>query len=130
MEKSCVNFVECLLDRLYKLCLTYLYFSEIYFNVEFFFFQNFGWSYVFNIFKSKLIFIKCNFSSYNMLLIQHLQKRYVFPEQLTSFCCSNYLYYQIHYFHLKIDNILHFLSNSVDGLKSSKKCIKMFEYFT
>ena len=80
MEKSWINFVKCLLDKLYKLCLTYLYFSEIYFNVDFFF-QNFGWSYVFNIFKSKLIFIKCNFFSYNMLLIQHLQKKYVFMEQ-------------------------------------------------
>ena len=37
MEKSWVNFVKCLLHRLYKLCLTYLYFSGIYFNVEFFF---------------------------------------------------------------------------------------------
>ena len=37
MEKSWVNFVKCLLDRLYKLCLTYLYFFRIYFNVEFFF---------------------------------------------------------------------------------------------
>ena len=37
MEKSWVNFVKCLLDRLYKLCLTYLYFFGIYFNVEFFF---------------------------------------------------------------------------------------------
>ena len=42
MEKSWVNFVKCLLDRLYKLCLTYLYFSGIYFNVELFFFRILG----------------------------------------------------------------------------------------
>ena len=28
-----------------------------------------------------------------------------------------------------MDNILNFLSNNVNGLKSSKKRIKMFEYF-
>ena len=36
MEKRWVNFVKCLLDTLYKLCLTFLYFFGIYFNVEFF----------------------------------------------------------------------------------------------
>ena len=30
---------------------------------------------------------------------------------------------------LKMDNILNFLSSNVNGLKSSKKRIKMFEYF-
>ena len=28
-----------------------------------------------------------------------------------------------------MDNILNFLSNNVNGLTSSKKCVKMFEYF-
>ena len=37
MEKSWVNFVKCLLDRLYKLCLTYLYFLGINFKAEFLF---------------------------------------------------------------------------------------------
>ena len=37
MEQSWVNCGKCLLDRLYKLGLTYLYFFGIYFNVDFFF---------------------------------------------------------------------------------------------
>ena len=28
-----------------------------------------------------------------------------------------------------MDNILNFLSNNVNGLKSAKNCIKMLEYF-
>ena len=31
---------------------------------------------------------------------------------------------------LKMDNILNFLSSNVNGLKSSKKRIKIFEYFS
>ena len=125
MEKSWVNFVKCLLDRLYKLCLPYLFiyfFFWIYFNVDFFF-QNFEWSCVFNIFKLKPFFIKCNFSSYNMFYSYNIYKeKYVFPEQLTLFCGSNYFYYQIDYFYLKMD-ILNFLSNNFNGLKISNNGI-------
>ena len=32
-------------------------------------------------------------------------------------------------FHLKMNNVLNFLSNNVNELQSSKKRIKMFEYF-
>ena len=35
----------------------------------------------------------------------------------------------IDYFYLKMDNILNFFSINVNGLKSSKKRIEMFEYF-
>ena len=86
--KSWFDFVKGLLERLYKLCLTYLYFFRTCFSAEIFF-QNFGWSYVFNIFKSKPFFIKCDFSSYNMFYSYNIyEEKYVFPENKLSFVAA------------------------------------------
>ena len=81
MEKSWVNFVKCLLDRLYKLCLTYLYFSGIYFNVELFFFRILGGrtsliSSNQNLFLSNVIFLLITCFTHTTFT-----KKNVFPEQ-------------------------------------------------
>ena len=81
MEKSWVNFVKCLLDRLYKLCLTYLYFFGIYFNVEFFFRILGGRTSLIssnqNLFLSNIIFlfITC-------FTLQHLQRKVCFSRTI------------------------------------------------
>ena len=70
MEKTWVNFVKCLLDRLYKLCLTYLYFFGIDFNVNFFFRILGGRTSLIssnqNLFLSNVIFFLITCYSYNI----------------------------------------------------------------
>ena len=125
MEKSWVNSVKCLLDRLYKLCLTYLYFFGIYFNVEFFFRILGGRTSLISsnqkLFLSNVIFLlitcfthttstkKKMLFHYNKLLLQQL------------FLLSNQLFlFENGYFKFFVN---------FNRLKSSRKHIKIFEYF-
>ena len=127
MEKSWVNSVKCLLDRLYKLCLTYLYFFGIYFNVEFFFRILGGRTSLIssnqNLFLSNIIFlfITC-------FTLQHLQRKVCFSRTI-NFLLLQQLFLLSNRLFLFENEFLNFLSNNVNGRKSSKKCIKMFEYF-
>ena len=108
MEKSWVNSVKCLLDRLYKLCLTYLYFFGIYFNVEFFF----------RILGGRKSLISSNQKLFLSIFLLKTCFSHTTSTKKKCFsitincCCSNYFYYQINYFCLKMD-ILNFLSISI-----------------
>ena len=86
IEKSWVNSVKCLLDRLYKLCLTCLYFFGIYFNVEYFFRILDGRTSLIS--SNQFFFIKCNFSSYSMFYSYNIYKKMFFQNNKLSFVAA------------------------------------------